>query len=80
MNVSRRAMKPPRHFYEVITEGKKSPRVEICICIICCCKNILCTHCSIGTVCRLYFDIEYKLALNPRISAIPTLQTFIEVQ
>ena len=34
---------------------------------------------SVGTVCRLYFDIEYKLELNPGVPAIPTLETFIEV-
>jgi hypothetical protein len=45
------AMNPPRHFYEVITEG---------------------------AVCRLYFDIEFNLDVNPDIPSITVLETFIE--
>lgn len=32
-----------------------------------------------GTACRLYFDIEYKLAINNGTPAIPVLDTFIQV-
>ena len=32
-----------------------------------------------GVVCRLYFDIEFKLNVNPDVPPIPTLETFIKV-
>ena len=32
-----------------------------------------------GAVCRLYFDIEYNLEMNPSTVSISVLETFIEV-
>lgn len=34
---------------------------------------------DIGTVCRLYFDIEFNLDVNPHTPPIPVLDTFIDV-
>lgn len=33
----------------------------------------------LGAVCRLYFDIEFNLDVNPHTPPIPVLNTFIEV-
>lgn len=65
-----RAMKPPRHFYEVISEGGNFP-YEIAACRV--------WSIAVGAVCRLYFDIEFNLGVNPHTPPISVLNTFIEV-
>ena len=61
-------MKPPKHFYEVITEGRKHEITKLIV-----------IYYYLGAVCRLYFDIEFNLDMNPDILGITILETFIEV-
>ena len=42
----------------------------MCVCVLLFC---------LGAVSHLYFDIEFKIAVNPGVKAIPALETFIEV-
>lgn len=32
-----------------------------------------------GSACHLYFDVEFKWQNNPRVDALSTLETFIQV-
>ena len=65
-------MRGPRHYYEVIVEGK-------CL-FYCTLYHPLVLLSGTDSACRLYFDIEFKTELNPNIDGNSALDTFIKVR
>jgi len=62
-----RKMKPPRHYYEVIPEGTLVTITTVIVMLL------------VGVACKLYFDVEYKMATNPSLCGAELVNVFVKV-
>ena len=53
-----RKMRRPRHYYEVIPEGTLVVYVIVLVVLL------------LGVACKLYFDVEYKMSVNPSLDPV----------